>query len=82
MREFKRRLLEFKYDGEEYALKFPTVQQVEDFQKKATEGELDSELQPTYEWLETLGLPEGIAKTFEAAHLQEIVEELLDFKKK
>ncbi len=54
--ELKRKVLNLKFDGQDFALKFPTVKQIKELTvKKEDESDLDM----TVRFLSELGLPEA-----------------------
>lgn len=78
MRDFNSRIYQFKVDGKEYECRYPSVDEVEGYQKLAESGELAKEMKPTYKWLSRLGLKEADVKKLEQPIVQAIVEDLLD----
>lgn len=79
MLEFKKRVLEFKFDDKDCKLKYPTVLQVKEFSKKSVDGE--DNLEVTLDFLVSLGLEKEIAECLEIDHLRQIIEHLTEQKK-
>lgn len=79
--EFKRKSLEFSFDGEKYKVKFPSVKQLSEFQKEVSVKE-SAELSDTVNFLDRLGLPADVAYEMELEHLTVIMETISGSKKK
>ena len=73
MIELKKKVYKFKYDDVEYALRAPTVRQVEKLQKTMKDVAEEKALGSTLKFLEELGLPSKISYDMEAEHLETIV---------
>lgn len=76
MIELKKKVYKFKYDGNEYELKAPTIRQVEKMQREAKGLKEENAIESTLNFLNDLGLPKKIAYDMEAEHLEIIVNEV------
>ena len=81
MKEFKRRVLNIKFDGESYELRFPSNRVLNDFVKAEKDKPEDEALEGLIRFLDGLGLPEDIAWDMEPYMLGEIMEEFKSKKK-
>lgn len=75
--EIKRKVLKLKFDGREFEIKFPSVKQLKELQKK--DGEDDLEM--TLRFLSELGLPKEASEQMEPDHIKEIVDHITGQKK-
>lgn len=80
--EFKRKSLEFSFDGEKYKVKFPSVKQLSDFQKDMEAKGGSGDLSDTVKFLEGLGLPQNVSYDLELEHLTVVMETISGSKKK
>lgn len=76
MIEFKRKVFEFKLDGEVYRVKNPSVKHVQKFQKESEKVKDSEAIDKTVEFLAGLGLPEDVAYGMEADHLTTVVNHI------
>ena len=76
--ELKRKVLNLKFDGQDFALKFPTVKQIKELTVKKEE---ESDLDMTVRFLAELGLPQETTLDMEPDHIQEIFAVLTGQKK-
>lgn len=79
MQEFKKTEFKFKFDGKEYAVKKPTLKQIEELQR---ESEDTTSLSKTIGLLSDLGLPKEVAYEMEVDHIVQIVDYVSGAKKK
>ena len=79
MLEFVKRELEFKYDGEVYRLKYPSVKEMSAYSKayEASEEKLDCII----DFLAKLGLKKKVCEELEVHHLTTIIKALTEEKK-
>lgn len=76
--EFKKRVLSIKFNGGIHDVSYPTIKQLKDLNvKKENETELDM----TYRFLSSLGLPVEVIDEMEPDHIKEIIEVLTGQKK-
>jgi len=81
MLEFSKRELKFKYDGEEHTVRFPSVKDLSEYQKKFKEAGEDSTAVVVVDFLEKLGLKKSVAEELESHHVEVILKELTSSKK-
>ena len=77
--KFEKRVLTVEYGEESYNVSFPTVRQVDKFQRMAEKKA--TSIEPTIDFLEDLGLPKDVSYSFEADMLGEIIATLSGQKK-
>lgn len=80
MLEFKKRVLQFKFDGDMHELRFPTVKEIKEMQKLQKENK--DEVAVIEKVLKKLGMPEGLFDQLEVDHLEAIINKLVNEKKK
>ena len=73
--ELKRRKLKFTLDGEEYKVLFPTVRQLDSYQKDLDKNK-GKELDCLVSFLDNLGLSKDVSYGLEVTHLEQIVGEI------
>ena len=81
MLEFKKKKLKFKYDDEEHCIRFPSVKDLGEYQKKYKEAEDSDAPEIVIDFLVRLGLDQGVAEVLESDHVAVIMKELTDAKK-
>lgn len=79
MLEFKKRVLQFKYDGEVQQLSYPTVKQIKELQELQKKEE--SEIAVLEKFLLDLGMKQEIYDQLEVGSVNTIVEALVEQKK-
>jgi hypothetical protein len=79
MLEFKKRELEFNFEGEAYRMKFPTVKQTSDYAKNHDKAE--DKLEEVIKFLEVLGLKREVSENMEVPHLEAVIGALTEAKK-
>ena len=78
--EFKRRELKFNIYGQEVKILAPTFSQLEEVQRDVENGEND--VDRSIKLLESIGMPEGLAKQMEPDHLRALLEAISGSQKK
>jgi hypothetical protein len=81
MLEFKSSVLQFKFNGTDCAVKFPTIKALKEFRDK-TKGMAEDDVDKTIEFLTGLGLQKDVAESLEVSHLSSIIEALAGESKK
>lgn len=81
MLEFSKKVLKFKFDGNEYEMKYPSVIQVNLFAEKQRKASDDDSLLNVLDLFAELGLPREVSEQLEVEHLTKIVEVLTEGKK-
>ena len=79
MIEFNSRKLEFKFDGEINRIDYPTVRQIQAYNKSFKDN--TDEIKVICDFLISLGLKEDVCDKLEIRHLETILKELTDTKK-
>ena len=79
MLDFKKRVLQFKLDGEVHEVRYPSVKEIKLMQERQKKKE--NEFVVLEEVLIDLGLKKEIFDTLEVDHLSSIVEMLVNPKK-
>lgn len=80
MLEFKKRVLEFKFNDEIYTVKYPTVKQINELEKR-TKDENNEQAEVMLDFLEDLGLKKSIAHEMEYEMIQKIIKTISSAKK-
>lgn len=74
MEEFKKRVLEFKFDGTDYSVPYPSNKKLHEFQKKQKKTTEENSLENLIDFLNELGLPSEVGWEMEPYHLNKIFE--------
>lgn len=74
MKEYKKRELKFKWEGDVHSVSFPTNRMLQEHLKKSSDEKEDS-LPLVIGFLEELGLKEGIGWDMEPYMLEDIMSE-------
>lgn len=81
MLEFNKRELKFKYDGKEHCIRYPSVKDLSEYQKKYKDVKEEETIDVVVKFLSDLGLEESVGYELERDHLEVILKELTDSKK-
>ena len=79
--ELKKRKLQFKFEGKDFEINFPTTRQVRDFDQLLKTKEDKDHFDLMIEFLGWLGLDKEIVLDMETGHVKAIIDALTDQKK-
>jgi len=82
MLEFKSSVLQFKFNGVDCEIKFPTIKALKQFRDDSKKAGEDEAADKTIEFLVGLGLQQEIAEALEVDHLKKIIEAISGESKK
>lgn len=81
--EIKKRVLNLKYEGQQYSVAFPSVKDLKKYQSQFEKSKDDDvkAIEKSQEFLSELGLPMDISDQMEINDLKEIIEHISGQKK-
>jgi len=82
MKEFNKRVLEVKINGEVHKLNFPSVRLAYEYDKQSRKSKDGVDLDSVLDLIEQCGLSKEIAFDLEIDQLKELIDTLMDVKKK
>jgi hypothetical protein len=79
MLDFKKRVLKFSFDGNEYKIDYPNVRQTSKFSKDYEVAK--DKIEVVINFLDKLGFDKEVCEQMEMDHLNQILEKLTEAKK-